>query len=103
MPNVLLFVLAIIDILSGIFLFSHANFLARFVFYLGIICLMKGGWSLLTALTSKFYFDFLGLLDVIVGVSLLLFHSGHILAFFTVIGIMMTVKGIWSIFFSISS
>jgi uncharacterized membrane protein HdeD (DUF308 family) len=103
MPNVLLFVLAIIDILSGIFLFSHASFLVRFVFYLGIICLMKGGWSLMTALTSKFYFDFLGLLDVIAGVSLILIHSSHILVFFTVIGIMMIVKGIWSMFFSVSS
>jgi len=103
MPNVLLFVLAIIDILSGIFLFSHASFLARLVFYLGIICLMKGGWSLMTALTSKFYFDFLGFLDVIAGASLLLIHSNHILAFFTVIGIMMIVKGIWSMFFSVSS
>jgi len=103
MPHPLLFLLAFIDILSGIFLFSHPGFLVRLVFYLGIICLMKGGWSLMTALTSKFYFDFLGFLDVIAGASLILIHFNHIFAFFTIIGIMMIVKGIWSMFFSVSS
>lgn len=99
----LLFILAFADVLSGIFLFFHPTFWFRLFLYLGVLSISKGGWSLITAISSHFYFDFLGLLDVIGGLALLLFYYNLTFPLLTVFGIMMMAKGLWSLFFSISS
>ena len=103
MLQILLFILAIVDVLSGILIIFHPAFLSNLLLYLGLICLAKGGWSLIAALTSKFYFDFLGLLDLVSGVFLILLYYKFTLPLLTVIGIMIILKGVWSMFFSITS
>lgn len=103
MPHIGLFILAVVDILSGILLYFNPDFLSKLLLYIAIACLAKGGWSLLTSLISRFYFDFLGLLDLVVGVFLLLLYNNISFPFFTVFGIMIILKGIWSMFFSIIS
>jgi len=103
MLQILLFILAIVDILSGALIFFHPASFSKIFLYLGFICLTKGGWSLITALTSKFYFDFLGLLDIVSGIFLILLYYKFTLPLLTIIGIMIILKGIWSMFFSITS
>ncbi len=102
MPHPMLFILALVDILSGILLFFHPGFWLKLILYLAIISLMKGGWSLMTAFASRFYLDFLGFLDIIAGISLLFLYHESILPFFTILGIAMVMKGLWSMFFSIT-
>jgi len=44
---VLLLLLGLMDLIAGIFiLISHNSFLSQIAFYIGIILLFKGAWSL---------------------------------------------------------
>lgn len=103
MLHPVLFILAFADVLSGIFLFFHPGFWIMLFLYLGILSIVKGGWSLIAAISSHFYFDFLGFLDIVAGMSLLFLYYNFTFPFLTVIGIMMMGKGIWSLFFSVSA
>ena len=103
MPHIGLLVLAIIDILSGLLLYFHPSFLVRPFFYLGVICLTKGGWSVISSFLQRFYFDILGLLDMIAGLFLVLLYQNISFPFFSVFGIMIILKGLWTMFFSITS
>ncbi len=58
---------------------------------------------MMTAFASRFYFDFLGILDVVAGISLLLLYYHSTFPFFPILGIMMVVKGVWSVFFSFTT
>ena len=103
MPHVGLFILALVDIAAGILLYFHPGFLPKLFLYFAIFCLAKGGWSILSAIVSKFYFEFLGLLDVAVGVFLFLLYNNISFPFFYVFGIMLVLKGIWSMFFAVTA
>lgn len=102
MPQIALFMLAVFDVLSGILLYFHPSFAAGLLIYFSIICLAKGGWSILSAVISRFYFEFLGLLDVVVGIFLFMLSRGISLPFFSIFGIIIILKGIWSMFFSVA-
>lgn len=103
MPYIPLFILAIIDIVAGIFLYFHPSFLYRPYLWLSVICLIKGGWSLVTSAAHRFYFDLLGLLDVVVGISLLLFYNNVTFPFFYIFGVAIILKGVWTMFFAVAS
>jgi len=102
MPQPMLFILALADIFSGILLYFHPDWL-KLLFYFAFLCLAKGGWSLIAAFSSRFYFDFLGLLDILAGIFLLLLYYKITAPFLGIVGIMLALKGIWSLFFSVSS
>jgi len=102
MLHIGLLLLAIVDIFSGSLLYFHPSFLVRPFFYLGVICLTKGGWSLITSIAQRFYFDILGLLDIIAGLFLIMLYNGVSFPFFSVFGIMIILKGIWTMLFSIT-
>jgi uncharacterized membrane protein HdeD (DUF308 family) len=102
MPQIALFMLALFDILSGLLLYFHPVFASDFFIYFSIICLAKGGWSILSAFISKFYFEFLGVLDIVVGIFLFMLYRGISLPFFSIFGVIIILKGIWSMFFSIT-
>lgn len=103
MPHPLLFILAAIDIISGGLLFFHPSFLTKVILYFAVICLVKGGWSVFTSIISKFYFDFLGFVDLFAGIFLLLLYYNFSLPFLSIVGLVIFLKGIWSMFFSITS
>jgi hypothetical protein len=103
MPHPMLFILAIIDIFSGVLTYFHPGFLVRPYLYLAILCFIKGGWSFIAAVGSHFYFDILGFIDIIVGICLLLMYYNVTFPFSSTIGIIMILKGIWSLFFSITT
>src|SRR4030042_5269255 len=98
MPHIALLILAIFDIASGVLLYFHPALVPKLFIYFAVVCLAKGGWSILSAFVSKFYFEFLGILDVIVGIFLLMLYKGISFSFFPMFGIIIILKGIWSLF-----
>lgn len=80
--------LGIIDILAGIWITFGINYIA---YYLGVVILIKGIFSLIGSFASKFFLDFLGVLDIIVGLSLMFAWD------IPWIGIFIIVKGIYSL------
>ena len=92
-------ILGIIDIIAGIVLtFSgldvfHGN---GIVFFLAIAMILKGAWSWLNNLMSGFKLDFMGVLDIVVGILMLLTFGGFFLFFFAYFGIMEVIKGVYS-------
>jgi len=103
MPHLGLLILAIVDIFSGLLLYFHPSFLVKPFFYLGVICLTKGGWSVLSSFIQRFFFDILGFLDILAGLFLILLYNNISFAFFPVFGIMIMLKGLWTMFFSITN
>ena len=67
----LLAILGFLDILVGISL-AYPNFLS---FYLGILILIKGILSILGSFATKYFFDFMGFIDLIAGVMLIFSFS----------------------------
>jgi len=86
-------ILGILDILAGISL-VFPNFL---VFYLGVIILIKGIFSIVGSFASKFFLDFMGFIDLIVGLMLLFNFS---IPFFWILPI---IKGAYSLIVGFSS
>lgn len=95
---VFLAILGIIDLVAGVLLMFSNNFAGvSLILLMGIIILIKALYSLGTAFAAGFYFDLLGILDLIAAVFLLLAFYGIFFHFFIYIGIMMVVKGFYSI------
>jgi uncharacterized membrane protein HdeD (DUF308 family) len=88
----ILVVLGILDILGGISLI-FPNFL---VFYLGVIILIKGIFSIVGSFAAKYFLDFMGFLDLIVGL-MLLFHFS--IPFFWILPL---IKGAYSLITGLS-
>lgn len=64
----------------------------------GIIAILKGIYSVLTAAGAGFFLDVLGWLDLIVGILLLLVNWGIVFPFFVYVGILLILKGLYSFF-----
>jgi len=67
----LLSLLGLIDILAGFFILFSESIPSGILFFLGIIILLKGISSITGGLLAKFFFDFLGWIDLIVGLALI--------------------------------
>jgi len=63
----LLTILSLLDILAGLLLLFRISFLASVV---GIIVLLKGISSVLGSIISRNFFDWMGLIDLVVGLTL---------------------------------
>jgi len=87
--------LSVIDIFGGLFAVNNhmflfvKNFITYFVFYF----ILKGFWSLATSLGSGYLFDWLGVIDLLLGIILLLMSNNINLGFFYVIGWAEIAKG----------
>ena len=96
----LLLILGILDLIAGAAL-ALSGFVpltaVGLVFAIGIILALKGGISYLMAAGNGFYFDFLGILDLLSGVFLILAFYGTALGFFLWFGVAMILKAMWSI------
>ena len=94
-----LIILGFLDICGGALLgFSLLPGVAGnpLFFWFGIVFLLKGIYSLFTAIGSGFYFDILGIMDTVSGVFLLLTLIGVTNEIFLYLGIGMVIKGIYS-------
>lgn len=95
-----LVVLGILDIIFGILLgiSGMIDFAGSFwVMVFGIVAILKGLYSLATAASSGFYFDVLGILDLLAGIFLLLTYGSIFFDFFVYFGIIMILKGLYSV------
>jgi hypothetical protein len=87
--------LSIIDILGGFFVINNHMFLfvKSFVIYFVFYFILKGFWSLATSLGSGYLFDWLGVIDLVLGIILLLMGNNVSLGFFYIIGWAEIAKG----------
>jgi len=90
---VLVLILSIIDVVAGGFLLLSAPVFAN---YFAFIFLIKGLFSLLSSFSMCYFFDWMGFVDVIVGIVFGLMSFGLFFGFYTTIGWIVLLKGIYS-------
>jgi hypothetical protein len=92
-------ILGVLDIIGGILL-GLSGFIpyigSGFVSFFGIILIMKGIISWISGAAKGFFLDFMGILDIIAGIMLILATYGFVIFFFPYIGILLLLKGIYS-------
>lgn len=71
----ILAILGILDVVAGISLLFLETFPTNFLFYIGLLVLLKGFYSVAASILSKCFFDFLGWIDLIVGIALIFSFS----------------------------
>lgn len=95
----LLFVLGILDIVvGGAIWWASGGGLggATILIFLGVVWFLKGLWSILSAASAGFFFDVLGVFDLIAGIFLMLGYLGLGFGFFIYMAILMILKGLYS-------
>ena len=97
----ILTILGLVDVLLGGVLaaspyFSYAG--VAVIGTLAIVALAKGVYSVLAGAAAGFYFDLMGWLDLIVAALLFITTFGVHFQWFFWIGILMAVKGVYSMF-----
>lgn len=96
----MLLMLGILDLIAGAALALSGFFpltAAGLILAIGIIVTIKGAISFLGAAGSGFYFDILGILDIISGIFLIMAFYGTAMGFFVWFGLAMILKALWSI------
>ncbi len=88
---VFLIILGIIDILAGLAFASFELFPQSIIYFLGILMLLKGLYSYITALMGGFPFDLLGLIDIFAGISLIFLWP------FNILWVPLVIKGVYSL------
>lgn len=91
-------ILSAIDLLSGSLLLLNLNF---FLNYIAGIMILKGAFSLVSSIGVGYWFDWMGFIDVISGVALLLFAFGLPAAIFSTIAWIVILKGTYSLMRSV--
>ena len=96
----LLLLLGILDLLAGAALAVSGLVpmqASSFVLWVGIFVLLKGVYSYLAAVLNEFWFDILGIIDIIVGILLFSVYFGIVFPLFFWIGLLLILKAFWSI------
>jgi phosphoglycerol transferase MdoB-like AlkP superfamily enzyme len=94
--------LSLLDILAGGLIFLKGFYFSSFPLYLGYIILGKGLWSVFSSIMARYYYDWMGIVDILAGVSLILiFYKISILPF-QIIAIIVILKGLYCFFTSLS-
>ena len=92
--NFLILILGLVDVLVSLTLILKIKIL----YFLGILAIVKGLWTLVTSITYRsFFFFFIGVLDMVCG-SMLFF--GFFSPFLKLLPYMLLLKGVYSIIFS---
>ena len=87
--------LAALDILVGVFILLKPEiFLVKILIYM---ILVKGIFSIISNIATGFYFDIMGILDILAGLCLIGVFNGWSFFVFPVIGVLMIVKGVISL------
>jgi len=93
-------ILGVLDLIGGTLL-GISGFIpytgSGFIFTLGIVFTVKGIISYLAGAAKGFFLDFMGVLDLIAGIMLVLAVYGFVLFFFPYIGILLIIKGFYSL------
>lgn len=93
-------ILGILDIIAGGLLMLNGVIsleASTFVLYLMIIMFLKSVYSIGSAVANGFFFDFMGYLDLISAILLLLAFWGISFDPFFWVGLLILVKGIYSV------
>ena len=85
---------ALLDFLGGAAILSKS--FAILLLYLAYAHLIKGGFSLFGSILSGYFFDWMGALDVIGGIVLILMNFNINLGFFPTIGWLLILKGTYT-------
>lgn len=95
----LIAILSLLDIFSALFLlfFKNLYILHGLIGFMAVYSLLKGFFSFLSSVGMRYYFDWMGIVDVLVGISLFLTMWGFPSVFFQTIGVIALLKGIYSI------
>lgn len=88
-------ILAFVDIISGIFLILTLGF--PLVRLLALFCIGKGIWSIISSVAMGYFTDWMGGIDTIAGICLNLVYNGSSSGLFSIVGIVMIVKGLYSL------
>lgn len=91
-------ILSVIDLLSGSLLLLNLKIVLN---YVAGIMLLKGAFSLLSSLGAGYWFDWMGAIDVISGIALLLFAFGVPAAIFGTLAWIVIFKGLYSLLRSV--
>lgn len=88
--------MGLLDIVAGFFLISGTDWpiIKFFVFY----SLLKGISSLISSIALSYYYDWMGLIDLLAGIGLFLLNSGYPYGVFVLVGYASVLKGIYSLF-----
>lgn len=90
--GIFLFPFALADLI-GALLLVYPGVFGRLAFYIGLILLVKGAVSFLGSFLTGFFFEFMGALDIIAGICILLGWKVPIL------WVLLLIKGLWSFVF----
>jgi phosphoglycerol transferase MdoB-like AlkP superfamily enzyme len=90
----IILIFALMDLLGGLAILNSAFYVL--VLYLAYAHLVKGGFSLFGSILSGHFFDWMGAVDVIAGVVLLLINSHIALGFFPAVGWILIGKAIYT-------
>lgn len=91
---VIVLILGIIDAVAGGFLLVNAPVFAN---YFAFIFIIKGLFSILSSFSMRYFFDWMGYVDVVVGIVFGLMSFGLFFGFYSTIGWIVLLKGIYSI------
>jgi len=93
--NPIFLTLSLIDVIAGFVLVSSEGS-GRIVHFFAMYALIKGVWSLMSSFSAGYYFDWMGAVDTITGICLLLTNYNLVFGFFSIIGMAQVMKGIYS-------
>jgi len=92
-------VFAVIDLIVGIALAAspYFDFAGNtIIFYLAIIAIIKGVYSIVASLAAGFMYDIIGFIDLLTGIFLWLTTMGLVHHVFLYLGIIIILKGLYS-------
>lgn len=86
--DVFVFALSVIDLFGAVLILNGPKtfLIGSFIIYFAYMLLAKGVISIASSIGSNYYFDWLGVTDVIAGITLILISYNVSFSFFQVIG-----------------
>ena len=86
--DILVFALSVIDLLGAVLILNGPKtfLIGSFIIYFAYMLLIKGLLSVTSSISSNYYFDWLGVTDVIAGIVLILLSYNVSFDFFQIIG-----------------
>ena len=99
--DVAIVLIGIMDIISGIIIyFSRGWNLTsnRFILFFMFFYFSLGIWTLATNIAKRKYYEWRGIIDIIIAISFTLIYYGNVYSIFQIIGIVIALKGIIGMF-----
>jgi len=95
----LLTILGVLDVVIGAALWMSSGSPitgSTVILVLSLLWMFKGGWSILSSAAAGWFFDYMGIPDLIAGVLLMMSYLGISFGFFFYVALIMLAKGLWS-------